>query len=73
MRSGIRQHSPPEPRLLESIAADLERTRGRLELVSRRYLDPFAAPLPTPQVASMLARNLALLKPVKEQMKPTPV
>jgi uncharacterized membrane protein YccC len=64
--------SPPEPRLLTSIAADLERTRGRLELVGQRYLDPFAAPLPTPQVASMLARNLALLKPVKEQMKPTP-
>ncbi len=64
--------SPPEPRLLASIVADLERTRARLELVGQRYLDRFAAPLPTPQVASMLARNLALLKPVKEQMKPTP-
>ena len=64
--------SPPEPRLLASIAADLERTRGRLELVGQRYLDPFATPLPTPPVASMLARNLALLKPVEEQMKPTP-
>ena len=64
--------SPPEPRLLESIATDLERTRGRLKLVGQRYLDPIAAPLAAPQVASMLARNLALLKPVKEQMKPTP-
>src|SRR6202040_787241 len=36
--------SPPEPRLLESIATDLERTRGRLELVGQHYLDPYAAP-----------------------------
>ena len=64
--------SPPEPRLLESIAADLERVRARLELVGRSYLDPFAAPLAAPQVTSMLARNLALLKSAKEQTKPTP-
>jgi uncharacterized membrane protein YccC len=64
--------SPPEPRLLESIAADFERIRGRLELVGQRYLDPFADPLPAPQVTSMLARNLVLLKSVEQQMKPTP-
>jgi uncharacterized membrane protein YccC len=64
--------SSPEPRLLESIATDLEHTRGRLKLVGQRYLDPIAAPLAAPQVASMLARNLALLKPVKEQTKPAP-
>jgi hypothetical protein len=43
--------SPPEPRLLASIAADLERTRDRLELVGQRYLDPPVGPLPSPQVA----------------------
>jgi uncharacterized membrane protein YccC len=63
--------SPPEPRLLESIAADLERARGRLAEVGQRYLDPFAAPLPAPQITSMLARNLILLKSVEGQMKPT--
>jgi hypothetical protein len=35
--------SPPEPRLLESIAADFERMRNRFKLVRQRYLDPFAA------------------------------
>src|SRR5208282_1325019 len=64
--------SPPEPRLLESIAADFERTRGRFELVGLRYLDPSATPLPAPRLTSMLARNLVLLKSVKEQMKPAP-
>ncbi|HKN00301.1 MAG TPA: FUSC family protein [Candidatus Binataceae bacterium] len=64
--------SPPEPRLLESIAADFERTRGRFELVGLRYLDPSATPLPAPRLTSMLARNLMLLKSVKEQMKPAP-
>ena len=34
--------SPPEPRLFESIAADLERSRARFELLGRRYLDPFS-------------------------------
>jgi uncharacterized membrane protein YccC len=63
--------SPPEPRLLESIAADFERTRRRFKLVGQRYLDPFAPPLPAPQVTSMLPRNLALLNSVKQQMKPT--
>ena len=62
--------SPPEPRLLESIAADLERVRRRLVLVGQHYLDPFTAPLPAPQVAAMLPRNLALLQSVKEQMNP---
>jgi hypothetical protein len=64
--------SPAEPRLLESIAADLERIRGRFRLVGKRYLDPFADPLPAPQITSILARNLALLKSVEEHMKPAP-
>jgi hypothetical protein len=64
--------SPPEPKLLESIAADVNRTRSRLQLVGRRYLDPFADPLPAPRVKSTLAPNLTLLKSVKEQMKPAP-
>jgi uncharacterized membrane protein YccC len=64
--------SPPEPRLLESVAADFERMRARFQLVGKRYLDPLVAPLPAPKVTSMLARNLLFLKSVKEQMKPTP-
>ena len=64
--------SPAEPRLLESIAADLERIRGRFRLVGERYLDPFADPLPAPQITSILARNLALLKSVEEHTKPAP-
>jgi len=62
--------SPAEPRLLESIAADLERISGRFRLVGKRYLDPLADPLPTPQITSILARNLALLKSVEEHTKP---
>jgi uncharacterized membrane protein YccC len=62
--------SPAEPRLIESIAADLARTRKRFDAVGRRYLDPFDAPLPPSQVASTLASNLALLKSVEEQTKP---
>jgi uncharacterized membrane protein YccC len=64
--------SPAEPRLLEFIAADLERTRKRFAAVGRRYLDPFDAPLPPPQIASTLASNLALLKSIEEQAKPPP-
>ncbi len=64
--------SPPEPRLLESIAADFGRTRNRLQLVGQRYLDPLAAPLPAPRVKSTQAPNLALLNSVKEHMKPAP-
>ena len=64
--------SPPEPRLLEALAADFDRTRRRFKLVGQRYLEPFAAPLPPPNVTSTLAPNLALLESVKEQMKPTP-
>jgi uncharacterized membrane protein YccC len=64
--------SPAEPRLLESIAADIERIRGRFRLVGKRYLDPFADRLPAPQVPSILARNLALLKSVEEHTKPAP-
>jgi len=64
--------SPPEPRLLESLAADFERIRRRFELIGKRFLDPFAAPIPAPELTSMLSRNLALLKPVKEQMNPAP-
>ena len=40
--------------------------------MGQRYLDPFADPLPAPQVKSTLARNLVLLNSVKEQMKPAP-
>ena len=50
--------SPPEPRLLESVAADFDRTRRRLQVVEQRYLDPLADPLPAPRVKSMLALNL---------------
>ncbi|MGO9057572.1 MAG: FUSC family protein [Candidatus Binataceae bacterium] len=64
--------SPPELRLLESVATDLERTRRRLRLVGQRYLERVAAPLPPPSVTSTLAPNLALLGSVKEQMKPAP-
>ncbi len=64
--------SPPEPRLLESIAADFDRTRSRLQLVGQRYLDPLADPLPAPRVKSTLAPNLTLLNSVKEYMKPAP-
>jgi uncharacterized membrane protein YccC len=64
--------SPPEPRLLESIAADLERIRARFELLGQRYLDPLAEPLRVPEITSMLARNLTLLKSVEQQMKPAP-
>ena len=64
--------APPEPRLIESIAADLARTRERFELVGRRYLDPFSAPLPAPLTKSRLAPNLLLLKSVEEHTKPSP-
>ena len=64
--------SPPEPRLLESIAADLAITRKRLALVGQCYLDPFSAPLPSPLVKSRLAPGLALLNSVKERMKSPP-
>ena len=64
--------SPPEPRLLESLAADFNRTGTRLQLVGQRYLEPSAEPLPAPQVKSTLAPNLVLLKSVKEYMKPAP-
>jgi uncharacterized membrane protein YccC len=64
--------SPPEPRLLESIAGDFGRTRSRLQLVGQRYLDPFADPLSAPRAKSSLAPNLTLLNSVRENMKPTP-
>jgi hypothetical protein len=64
--------SPAEPRLLESVAADFERSRMRLEMVEQRYLDPLSAPLPEPQLASRLASHLALLESIKEHAKPTP-
>jgi hypothetical protein len=64
--------SPAEPRLLESVAADFERSRMRLEMVEQRYLDPLSAPLPAPQLASRLASHLALLESIKEHAKPTP-
>ena len=64
--------SPAEPRLLESVAADFERSRMRLEIVGQRYLDPLSAPLPTTLLASRLASHLALLDSIKEHEKPTP-
>jgi uncharacterized membrane protein YccC len=64
--------SSPETRLLESIAAGLERTRIRLRVVSHRYLDPSAAPVSPPMVKSTLAPNLGLLESVKEKDKPGP-
>jgi hypothetical protein len=64
--------SPAEPRLLESVAADFERSRMRLEMVEQRYLDSLSAPLPAPQLASRLASHLALLESIKEHAKPTP-
>jgi len=47
--------SPAEARLLESVAADMERSRIRFRMVCRHYLEPSAAPLPAPQLASRLA------------------
>jgi uncharacterized membrane protein YccC len=64
--------SPPEPKLLESIAADLAFSRRRFASVRRRYLDPFSAPLPMPPVKPRLAPRLALLKSVEEHVKRTP-
>src|SRR5262245_41067246 len=57
--------SPPEPKLLESLAAEFKRSRRRLELVGRHYLDPAAAPLPATEIASRLAPHLALLKSIQ--------
>jgi hypothetical protein len=64
--------SPAEPRLRESVAADFERSRMRLEMVEQRHLDPLSAQLPTLQPASRLASHLALLESIKEHAKPTP-
>jgi uncharacterized membrane protein YccC len=64
--------SPPEPRLLESLATAFERARRRLVLIGQRYREPIAAPLPPPEVISTLAPNLALLESVKEHTKPPP-
>jgi uncharacterized membrane protein YccC len=64
--------SLPEPRLLESIAEDLERIRSRLALVGHRYLDPLTVPLPATLVPSVLARNLVLMKSFVDKMKPSP-
>jgi hypothetical protein len=64
--------SPAEPKLLESVAEDFERSRMRLEMVEQRYLDPLSAPLPAPQLTSRLASHLALLESIKDHTKPTP-
>jgi uncharacterized membrane protein YccC len=64
--------SPAEPKLLESVAADFERSRMRLKDVGQRYLAPFAAALPATQIASRLASHLVLLESIKEHAKPTP-
>src|SRR5262249_21376868 len=64
--------SPLEPKLLESIAANLTLTRERFASVGRRYLDPVSTRLPAPSTKSWLAPTLALLNSVEEQMKPTP-
>jgi hypothetical protein len=63
--------SPPEPKLLESIAADLTLTRGRFASVGWRYLDPVSTTLPPPLAKSRLAPSLALLNSVEEHMEPT--
>jgi uncharacterized membrane protein YccC len=63
--------SPPEPKLLESIAADLTLTRGRFASVGRRYLDPVSTTPPAPLAKPRLAPSLALLNSVEEHMKPT--
>ena len=63
--------SSPEPRLLESIATDLARTRRRFKQVGQRYLDPFSAQLPAPLAQSRLTPNLVLLKSVEEHARPT--
>jgi uncharacterized membrane protein YccC len=63
--------SPPEPKLLESIATDLTLTRRRFASVGRRYLDPVSTTLPPPLAKSRLAPSLALLNSVEEHMKPT--
>ena len=57
--------SPPEPRLLESLAAEFERSRRRLEMVGRHYLDAAAAPLPATEIASRMAPHLALLNSIQ--------
>ena len=62
--------SPAEPKLLESVALDLERSRRRLAVVGRHYLDPAAAPLPATQIASRLAPHLALLKSIEGRTTP---
>ncbi len=64
--------SPPEPRFLESIAGDLEQIRRRLKIIGKHYLNPADGSLPRSLVPSVLARNLAILKSVKEQTNPTP-
>ncbi len=58
--------------MLESIAAQLEHTRARFEVLGQRYLDPLAAPLPAPLATPTLALNLMLLKSVETQVKPGP-
>jgi len=63
--------SPPEPRLLGSIAADLEGTRTRLRAVGQHLLVPGAEPLPSLVLSSRLAPKLAMLKSVEEHSKPT--
>jgi hypothetical protein len=62
--------SPPEPQLIESIAAEFDHARKRLELIGQCYLGPSAPSLPPAQVASKLASNVALLKSIEEQMRP---
>ena len=64
--------SPLEPKLLDSIAADLEHIRRRFTLVGQRYLDPFSPLLLPPQAKSKLTPNLALLNSVREHTKPAP-
>ena len=63
--------SPPEPRLLESIAADFARTR-RASTRGAALPRPFSAPLPAPLAQSTLAPNLTLLNSVEEYMRPAP-
>jgi uncharacterized membrane protein YccC len=64
--------SSPEQRLLETLGADLENARKRLQLVSQHYLDSPSPPLPAAVIKATLMPSLALLNSVEERLKPGP-